>query len=67
MKPITIAMLGLVAFAFVAFAGDKNPVPQSGMKSTQTQFAFRPRPASSLAERTGQIDIKSTMLNAFTD
>jgi len=46
MKPITIAMLGLVAFAFVAFAGDKNPVPQSGMKSTQTQFTFRPRPAS---------------------
>jgi hypothetical protein len=29
MKPITIAMLGLVAFAFVAFAGDKNPVPQA--------------------------------------
>jgi hypothetical protein len=47
MKPIMIAMLGLfVAFAFVAFAGDKNPVPQNGMKSTGTQVAFRPRPAS---------------------
>ena len=44
MKPILIVMLGLfVAFAFVAFAGDKNP--QSGMTSSQTQFAFRPRPA----------------------
>ena len=47
MKPIMIAMLGLfVAFAFVAFAGDKNPVPQNGMTSSQTHFAFRPRPAS---------------------
>jgi len=44
MKPILIVMLGLfVAFAFVAFAGDKNP--QSGMTSFQTHFAFRPRPA----------------------
>jgi hypothetical protein len=43
-KPILIVMLGLfVAFAFVAFAGDKNP--QSGMTSSQTHFAFRPRPA----------------------
>ena len=47
MKPILIAMLGLfTAFAFVAFAGDKNPVPQSWMKATGTQMAFRPRPAS---------------------
>ena len=47
MKPIMIAMLGLfVAFAFVAFAGDKNPIPQSGMKSVGTHVAFRPRPAS---------------------
>jgi len=44
MKPILIVMLGLfVAFAFVAFAGDKNP--QSGMTASQTHFAFRPRPA----------------------
>jgi hypothetical protein len=45
MKPIMIAMLGLFTdLAFIAFAGDK--IPQSGMTSSQTHFAFRPRQAS---------------------
>jgi ABC-type Co2+ transport system permease subunit len=47
MKSVMIALLGLfTAFAFVAFAGYKIPVPQSGMKSTGTYVAFRPRPSS---------------------
>jgi hypothetical protein len=51
MKPILIVMLGLfVAFAFVAFAGDKNP--QSGMTSSQTHFVSATA-GLHLAERTG--------------
>ena len=55
MKPITIAMLGLMAFAFVAFAGDKNPVPQSGMKSTPNAIRVSASAGVRLAERTGQM------------